>query len=203
VTPGPRGYRSFPSVASALLLSAVVLAACGGSSGSTDSAAVPAPTSPAASDSVSSNPSDSAVTTTNGAPAELKVRLGEIRSAVELVEQQLGGAQAFSEVNATQSEVNVFVVANGQDHAYVVRDGSVVYDEDLGAYAGKSFAASDIAFGPGVLDKVVATVKDSELVAFSITPGASGGVDYIATITAPNGEFRVLLGADGSVLATS
>jgi hypothetical protein len=132
------------------------------------------------------------------------VRIGEIRSAVALVEKQLGGSQKYSEVNATQTEVNVFVVRDGRDFAYLVRDGVVQSPTDGGEpYTGKSFSAPDIAFAPNVLDKVVAGLGDTEVVAFSVTPKPAGGVDYVAVATAPSGEFRVLLGPDGSVLSTS
>ena len=70
-------------------------------------------------------------------------------------------------------------------------------------YTGPTFAVSDLTFAPGVLDRVARGISDAELVAFSITPRDGGGVDYIVTLTAPSGEFRVLVDADGAVIATS
>lgn len=137
------------------------------------------------------------------------VKVAEIRAAVAAVEAQLGGKQRFSEVNATQTEVNVFVVAaDGSESAYLVRGGKVEPPGSAETYSGATFTASEIAFTPTVLDRVVRGIGDAELVAFSITPhGATpqegGGVDYIATLTAPSGEFRVLIAADGAVLSTS
>jgi hypothetical protein len=166
-----------------------LLSACGGSSDGAESVAT-----------VDSAAGDAATTV---AQAEHRVRLREIRSAVALVEERLGGPQRYSEVNATQAEVNVFVIAGGMDDAYVVKDGVLSEPTSLGPYTGKTFGADDIKFVPGVLDKIVQTIRDSEIVAFSVTPSAQSGVDYIATVTAPSGEFRVLLAADGNVLATS
>ncbi len=113
------------------------------------------------------------------------------------------GAAQYSEVNATPSEINVFVVRDGKEFAYVVCTDSVSEPTDGGQdYRGPTFTDSDIEFAPTVLDKVLGSIKDSHVVAFSITPRDGGGVEYIATLTAPSGEFRVLLDADGGVLAT-
>ena len=132
------------------------------------------------------------------------VRVDEIQEAVKFVEQQLGGPQRYSEVNATQTEVNVFVVlASGAESDYVVRNGAVEPPIGDATYTGPTFAASDLTFAPTVLDRVARGISDAELVAFSITPRDGGGVDYIVTLTAPSGEFRVLVAADGAVLATS
>lgn len=190
----PGRQRVLP-LAALLAGSALLLLGCGGSKGSSET--VP----PVASTAVAAT--DSSASTTTSKPAPLKVRLAEIRTAIEQVETKLGGRQTYSEVNATQAEVNVFVISGGQDNAYVVRDGVIGTAESLGAYTGRTFTAAEVEFVPGVLDKVLATIRDAEVVAFSVTPNEKSGVDYIATVTAPNGEFRVLLGADGSIIATS
>jgi len=110
---------------------------------------------------------------------------------------------ALAEVNVTQTEVNVFVVRDGQLLAYVVCGTQVFPPEDEGEpYDGPTFADTAIDVTPQVLAKVEATIRDSHVVALSATPGPDGRIDYIATLTAPGGEFRVLLAADGSVLAT-
>lgn len=184
------------SSAAVALAVGCLLVSCGGSSSGVTSV------SPSAVETTVA-PADSAAPTTSAVPATLHVRLDDIRASVAAVERELGGKQAYSEVNATQTEVNVFVVSAGKDNAYVVKDGVVSSPSELGAYTGRTFAASDVAFAPNVLDKVLATIRDSEVVAFSVTPNEKSGVDYIATVTAPNGEFRVLLSPDGSIIATS
>lgn len=109
----------------------------------------------------------------------------------------------LAEVNVTQTEVNVFAVRDGLLLAYVVCGTQVFPPDDEGEpYDGPTFTDSDIDVTPQVLSKVEATIRDSHVVALSATPGPDGGIDYIATLTAPVGEFRVLLAADGSVLAT-
>jgi len=129
------------------------------------------------------------------------VRLGQIRSAIAAVEAQAGGPQTYSEVNATESEVNVFVVKDGQDFAYVVTGGSIEPPPASEAYTGPTFTAEQVAFVPGVLDVIEENLPGSKVVAFSITPKAAGGVDYIATVRATGGELRVLLDANGAVLS--
>lgn len=171
---------------------AVFLVSCGGSASS--------PT-PSTDRPESSEPITDAAT---GPAPVVAVKVDEIRDAVKLVEQQLGGPQRYSEVNATQTEVNVFVVlGSGAESDYVVRNGVVEPPIGNATYTGSTFATSDLTFTPNVLDRVARGISDAELVAFSITPREGGGVDYIATLTAPSGEFRVLVAADGAVLATS
>ena len=170
-----------------------LLVSCGGAGRTTTSLA------PEVTDSLA--PSPIAV---SGPTPVVAVKVGEIREAVRLVEQRLGGAQRYSEVNATQTEVNVFVVlGSGVESAYLVHNGVVDPPSGDGAYSGPTFVVSDLAFAPTVLDRVARGISDSELVAFSVTPHDGGGVDYIATLTAPSGEFRVLLSADGAVISTS
>ena len=109
----------------------------------------------------------------------------------------------LAEVNVTQTEVNVFVVRNGQLSVYVVCGDKVLAPGDGSEpYDGPTFTDSSIDITPQVLSKVEATIRDSHVVALSALPGPEGRIDYIATLTAPDGEFRVLLAADGSVLAT-
>ena len=134
--------------------------------------------------------------------SETSSRLDEIRPAMAAVESLLGGPQRYSEVNATPSEVNVFVVRDGVDLAYVVREDDVDVPVGGTPYAGPTFIAEQVTFSPGVLDGVVAALPDSPVVAFSVTPREVDGVDYIATVRATGGELRVLLDAAGAVLST-
>lgn len=128
------------------------------------------------------------------------VQVDRIRSAIALLESTLGAPQRYVEVNATQSEVNLFVLRNGQDLAYVVRNDVLDPPPTDGApYNGPTFAGADLDFVPTVIDVVVRTMQESEVVAFSATAGLAG-IEYIATVRTPKREFRVLLGADGSVL---
>lgn len=185
--------------AAVLLVGGLLLAACGSGASSVGST----PTSPTTSGSAAPGAADSGANGPCGRAAPLAPpRIGEIRSAVERLRGAAGPAE-YSEVNATPSEVNVFVVRDGKEFAYVVCADSVSEPTDGGQdYSGPTFTDADIGFAPTVLDKVLETIKDSHVVAFSITPRDGGGVDYIVTITAPSGEFRVLLDADGGVLAT-
>jgi len=123
------------------------------------------------------------------------------RAAMTAVESSLGGPQHFSEVNATPSEANVFVVRDGGEGAYVVRDGKVEVPTSTTPYDGPTFAAADVAFGPDVLAPLAKELPDSDVVAFSVTPGTEGRVvDYIATVRAKGGQLRALLGPNGEIL---
>jgi hypothetical protein len=137
-----------------------------------------------------------------GSTAASRVQIGEVRSALAAVEAQLGGIQTYSEVNATETEVNVFVVTGGQDFAYVVVKGKVDAPSAGEPYGGRTFVAKQVAFEPNVLDLVVEQLPDSDVAAFSITPNPSGGVDYIATVRARGSELRVLLDTSGKVIST-
>ncbi|CAB4717381.1 unannotated protein [freshwater metagenome] len=185
--------------AAGLLTGALLFAACGSGTSSQGPKSAP----PSTTGSAAPGAADSGVNGPCGRAAPLAPpRIGEIRSAVERLSGGAGVAQ-YSEVNATPSETNVFVVRDGKEFAYVVCTDSVSEPTDGGQdYRGPTFTDSDIEFAPTVLDKVLGSIKDSHVVAFSITPRDGGGVEYIATITAPSGEFRVLLDADGGILAT-
>jgi hypothetical protein len=129
--------------------------------------------------------------------ASTGVHVERIRPALAAVEARLGGPQRYSEVNVTPSEVNVFVVRDGVDEAYVVRDGSVESPTSGVPYAGPTFAAGDLAFTAAVLDRLSEELPDSPVLVFSATPAAGGGVDYIATL---GSNLRVLLSPDGAIL---
>ncbi len=185
--------RARAAIRSRVALSAVVsvtalLAGCSGSERS-ESATTSTTTS-----------TDRVPVTDSGPAAPTPVQVDRIRPAIALLESTLGGPQRYVEVNATQTEVNLFVLRDGQDLAYVVRDGVLDPPPTDGApYDGPTFAGADLNFVPTVIDVVVRNMQESEVVAFSATAGASG-IEYIATVRTPKREFRVLLGADGSVL---
>ena len=132
-------------------------------------------------------------------PATPRARIGEIHSAIAAVEGQAGGAQVYSEINATETEVNLFVVRDGKELAYVVHEGKLDVPTSGQAFAGPTFDASQVVFQPGVLDLVAKQLPDSEIAAFSVTPDPSGGVEYIATVRARGAELRALLDSSGAV----
>ena len=126
---------------------------------------------------------------------------GRIRGAMTAVDGLLGGPQQYSEVNATESEANVFVVRDGSEGAYVVRPPEIEPPGPMSPYGGPTFAATDVAFGDGLLTTLAEELPDAEVVALSVTPGSGGRkVDYIATVRGTGGEVRVLLGPNGEIL---
>lgn len=168
----------------------LIVAAC---SGSPDRDSAPSPSATEGSGAVS-GPSPSAPVAGRGS-----VKVDLIRSAIELLERRLGDAQRYVEVNVTQTEVNLFVVRDGQDFAYVVRDGAVEDPAEGVPYSGPTFTAARLDFVPSVIDVVVQNMTESEVVAFSAR-AREGGIDYIATVRTPKREFRVLLAPNGGVL---
>ena len=174
-----------------------VLGACGGSTGSASSA----PTSSAlkAGDTVERTVP---ATLCADRSTEPTVEVAQLAPAIDLV-RGTESSLALSEVNVTQNEVNVFVVRDGREYPYVVCGSQVIAPEgDAEPYSGATFTIAQLDLSPNILDTVEAVIKDAHVVAFSVTPGPDGSLEFIATLTAPSGQFRVLLAADGSVLAT-
>jgi len=137
-----------------------------------------------------------------GDGARSALPIDEVRPAIAAVEAALGGPQVYSEVNVTPSEVNVFVVRSGTDLPYVVSDGVVDAPTSGMPYDGPTFSAGEVAFEDEVLEAVSRELPESQIVAFSVTPRPSGGVDYIVTVRGRAAELRVLVDAAGTVLST-
>jgi hypothetical protein len=133
------------------------------------------------------------------------VLVRQIPAAVRAVEARLGGTQRYSEINATPSEVNLFVVdAKGQESAYVYRDGEVEPPPAAQPTEAATFAAADMAFAPAdVLRQVTDELPNAALLAFSVQPRTAGGTgtQLVATLqSAEGGRISVLLGPTGQIL---
>jgi hypothetical protein len=133
------------------------------------------------------------------------VLVEQIPAAVKALEARLGGTQRYSEINATPSEVNLFVVdAEGQESAYVYRDGDLEPPPAAQPTQAPTFAAADMAFEPDdVLGQVAEELPHAAVLAFSVQPGASGaaGTQMVATVqSAEGGRLSVLLGPTGEIL---
>jgi hypothetical protein len=138
----------------------------------------------------------------SGSGARPEVRIDEIPAAVKAVEAQLGGVQRYSEINATPSEVNLFVVdAAGRESAYVFRKGRLEPPPDSQPAQGATFAAADIEFDPReVLGQVRKQLPDAEVLTFSVQPGGDS-TQLVATVQSDQGgRISVLLAPDGRIL---
>jgi hypothetical protein len=140
-----------------------------------------------------------------GDEAPPAVLVAQIPAAVKAVEARLGGTQRYSEINATPSEVNLFVVdAKGQESAYVYRDGELQPPPTAQPRLAATFAAADMAFDPDdVLRRVTDELPNAAVLAFSVQPGATGdtGTQLVATLqSAEGGRISVLLGPTGEIL---
>jgi hypothetical protein len=139
----------------------------------------------------------------SGSERSAVVRVDEIPSAVKAVETRLGGMQRYSEINATPSEVNLFVVdADGRESAYVYRKGRLEPPADTQRAQGATFAAADIEFDPDkVLGEVAKELPDAAVLTFSVQPSGGVGTQLVATVQSDKGgQISVLLAPDGRIL---
>jgi hypothetical protein len=140
-----------------------------------------------------------------GDEAPPAVLVEQIPAAVKVVEARLGGTQRYSEINATPSEVNLFVVdAKGEEFAYVYRDGGLEPPSAAQPTQAATFTAAGMAFEPDdVLRRVTDELPNAAVLAFSVQPGLAGGTgtQLVATLqSAEGGRISVLLGPTGEIL---
>ncbi len=139
---------------------------------------------------------------TDAAATSQEPRVDLIGVAIAAVEQRLGGPQAYFEVNATSTLVNVIVALNDATLAqtWLYLDGELSSQEPQKA-AGDTFTAADLTFDPAtVLAKVATDLPGSALdLFFATAPG--GTVQYRLVVTSQaGGQLIVQLAADGEVL---
>jgi hypothetical protein len=136
--------------------------------------------------------------------AELPL-VDEIEAAVETLEEVLGDAPQYFEIQATPLAVMFWVSADEGRRAipYVYADGEVA---DPGASAranGLTFAATTaLVFDPeSVLDQVSADLDDATLTQFSIVGADDGGVRLsVVAESARGGRLDIRLSPEGEPL---
>lgn len=138
-------------------------------------------------------------------PSPLALPLvGQMVSAIEALEAELGGAQRYFEVNATSKLVNLFVALNDGAvvQAWVYLDGTLSSSEGRAA-SGGTFTLADLDFDPeAVLTPVATELPGSTLETFYVNGDGEGNVQYGVLVTsAEGGGLDVLVGPDGEVLA--
>ncbi len=177
------------TVAVALALGLVVLAAC---SDDGDSAAS------------TSSPSGVTIcepTGTAQSAADLPA-VATIDKAVADLEAKLGGPQQYFEINATARLVNLWVALNDGKLAqpWLWVDGDLS-SEDGKAASGGTFAAADMDFDPdAVLTKIRDEVPDAILETFYVHGDSKGAVQYsVLTSAQCGGGLDVVVGPDGAV----
>ena len=135
------------------------------------------------------------------APADLP-DVADVRTAIADLEQQLGGPQAFFEVNATARLVNLFVALNDGAvvQAWVWVDGQLTSEEGQPA-SGGTFTAADLDFDEAaVLAKVREQIPTATLESFVVNGDGQGNVQYsVLTSSACGSGLDVVVGADGAV----
>jgi hypothetical protein len=132
--------------------------------------------------------------------------VSEIGPALDAVEDALGGAQAYFEVNATPALVNVFVATDGgaTATAYVYLDGELQEPAPPRDVAGgATFLAESVDFDPdAVLDTVADELDDSVIGQFVVLGGPGGAVRYEVIVTsARGGNLSVVVGPDGEIVS--
>lgn len=126
-------------------------------------------------------------------------RIGE---AIAALEQQLGSAQQYFEVNATARVVNLFVALNDGTlaQAWLYLDGQFTSQEPQAA-SGGTFTAADVEFDTGrVLSKVRAEVPEAVLETFYVHGDGKGNVQYGVLASALcGGGLDITVDGDGAV----
>ena len=140
-----------------------------------------------------------------GSPTAGDVPLvAEIDAAIAAIEAQLGGPQAYFEINATPKLVNLFVALNNGAvvQPWVFLDGELSSVEGQPA-GGGTFVADDLTFDPSsVLAGVLGEVPDAVIDSFVINGDGEGNVQYEVLVTsARGGALSVIVGPDGDVLS--
>lgn len=134
--------------------------------------------------------------------------IGDIRDAVDAVEDERGGPQTYFEVTASPQLTNVFVASDDGTSAipYLYVDGVLEQPGPaLDVESGQTFVAAAIGFDEDtILRAITEELPDSTIDALSVEGGPGGTVRYVASVrSAVGGVLDVVIAADGSVLSVT
>jgi hypothetical protein len=134
------------------------------------------------------------------------LKVAEVPAAVAAVQQALGGAQQYTEINVISSGVNLFVASNGQERAYFYVDGSLQPPGAPASTETTPFGLDGVDLTapvrlvadaqqrfPGAVVETVALVRTSDL----------GLVWGLRTRSSRGGVLNVLYSPDGRLVAVS
>ena len=128
--------------------------------------------------------------------------LDQIGPAIAALESQLGGPQAYFEINATARLVNLFVALNNGAVAqpWLYLNGKLTSTAGQAA-SGGTFVALAVDFDPDViLSTILTQLPGVSIESFYIHGDGQGNVLYGVLATSDKGGgLDVVLGADGSV----
>jgi hypothetical protein len=130
----------------------------------------------------------------------------EIRDAIAVLEDKLGGPQEYFEINATARLVNLFVALNDgavvQPWVYIA--GELSSDEGQSAEGG-TLRAVDLDFDPQtILARLHDELPGATVESFYVHGDGTGAVQYGALVTtAQGGALDVQLAADGAILSAT
>lgn len=154
-------------------------------------------------------PVDPAVPETTAAEGPIDARgsdwAGDVYTAIDAVEAELGAGQQFFEVTANSRFTNIFVATDNGSAAipYTVVDGMLQAPapKQTGA-EGATFGRSDVGFDPDVvLAGIERELPDSNADAISVY-GDGVGATYVVAVSSRSGGFLdVVVGADGQVFS--
>ena len=140
-----------------------------------------------------------------GDDGPLRPQLDQIAPAVDAVEAELGGPQAYFEITADPQQVHLFVAADDATRAvqYVYVGDELAQLGDPQGATGGTFTADALDFDPGsVLDQVDADLDEPDIGQFSIAGdrSGSGAVQYLVVVQSDEGgTLDIVVGGDGAV----
>lgn len=145
--------------------------------------------------------------TTSDSVPPLRVDL--IPGALDAVEEQIGEASRYFEVNATSRVVNVFVAVEGTSVAQYIYDGTSLSGPTAPIAAeGSTFVRAIIDLDPDrVLNQVLAELPESEPTMFVVTGAGTQDmalrVEYrVLMRSSRGGELAVMVDGDGTIIGT-
>lgn len=132
--------------------------------------------------------------------------VGDVRRAVEAVEDTLGGPQEYFEVTASGPLTNVFVAVDEATAAipYVYRDGMLEEPgPKLEGAEGHTFTSDSITFDEeAVLAGISDGLPDATVESLSVEGGPGGSARFVvAARSQQGGVLDVVVGARGAIVS--
>jgi hypothetical protein len=135
------------------------------------------------------------------------LRADLIPAGVAAVEAARGGPQQYTEINAFEGGVNLFVsTGDGSELAYVYHDGKLDPPPPAQAASGTPFATTGVALdaGPRLIKEVTTQLEGDIPVAIALVQRPQDGLVWDMTVIgAKGGQIDVLYTPQGTMLGVA